>query len=52
MESLIMPVAIRRMEMFQEKECADKLECVSLSHNTASKRTRDVSGDRLEQLLE
>jgi hypothetical protein len=46
------PVAIKMTEMFEEKKCVDNLKCVPLTHNTASKRIRDVSEDMLEQLLE
>jgi hypothetical protein len=47
-----MPVAIKITEILHGKKHADELKFVPLSKDTVSKRTREISDDVHEQLLE
>jgi hypothetical protein len=51
-ESLIMPVAIKIMEILYGKKYTDELKFMPLSNDTVSKRAREISDDMHEELLE
>jgi hypothetical protein len=47
-----MPVVIKITEMFHGKKYADEFKIVQLTNDTVSERTREISDDMSEQLLE